>query len=102
MAHERESRRGPTTGRPPAARSRRAALRAARAVGTSLVGVDLLPRRDGAGWVAVELGAVEFTSDYSTWLDVFAEVALLFQDDVDRRVRPAWQPAAPEVNSSSR
>jgi len=79
------------------------ALRAARAAGTSLVGVDLLPRRDGS-WVVVELnGAVEFTSDYSTWFNVFAEVALLLQDElVDRRARPEWQPAAPEVSSSSR
>ena len=62
-----------------------------------------LPRRDGS-WVVVELnGAVEFTSDYSTWFDVFAEVALLLQDElVDRRARPEWQPAAPEVSSSSR
>jgi len=79
------------------------ALRAARAVGTSLVGVDLLPTQDGS-WVVVELnGAVEFTSDYSTWFDVFAEVALLLQDEVvDRRTRPDWRPAAPEVSSSSR
>jgi tetrahydromethanopterin:alpha-L-glutamate ligase len=80
------------------------ALGAARAVGTSLVGVDLLPTRDG-GWVVVELnGAVEFTSDYSTWFDVFAEVALLLQDEVvDRRTRTEWQAdAAPGVSSSSR
>jgi RimK family alpha-L-glutamate ligase len=78
------------------------ALRAARAVGTSLVGVDLLPTRAGR-WVVVEInGAVEFTSDYSTWFDVFAEVALLLQDEVvDRRARPEWQAASPGVSSSS-
>lgn len=79
------------------------ALEAARAVGTSLVGVDLLPTRDGS-WTIVELnGAVEFTSDYSTWFDVFAEVALLLQDEVvDRRARLEWQAASRGVSSSSR
>ena len=78
------------------------ALRAARAAAPSLVGVHLLPTRDG-GWVVVELnGAVDFTSDYSTWFDVFAEVALLLQDEVvDRRTRPEWQAASPGVSSSS-
>lgn len=78
------------------------ALAAARAVGTSLVGVDLLPTPEG-GWVVVELnGAVEFTTDYSTWYDVFAEAALLLQDEVvDRQARPEWQASAPPGVSSS-
>jgi RimK family alpha-L-glutamate ligase len=78
------------------------ALGAARAVGTSLVGVDLLPTQAG-GWVVAELnGAVEFTSDYSTWFDVFAEVALLLQDEVvDRQARLEWEPTAPPGVSSS-
>ncbi len=51
------------------------ALRAAAAIGGDLVGVDLLPLRDG-GWTVIEVnGAVEFTSDYSLeGTDVFAEV----------------------------
>jgi RimK family alpha-L-glutamate ligase len=50
-------------------------LQAARAIGASLVGVDLLP--DGRGcWIVAELnGAVEFTRDYAPWQDVFAETA---------------------------
>jgi len=48
------------------------ALRAARAFGTSLVGVDLLPV-EGGGWVVLELnGAVEFTRTYNLSTDVFA------------------------------
>jgi RimK family alpha-L-glutamate ligase len=51
------------------------ALAAARAVGTDLAGVDLLP--DGAGgWLVAELnGAVEFTQEYAAWGDVYAETA---------------------------
>jgi RimK family alpha-L-glutamate ligase len=51
------------------------AIEAARAIGASLVGVDLLP--DGlGGWVVAELnGAVEFTHEYASWHDVFAETA---------------------------
>jgi RimK family alpha-L-glutamate ligase len=41
------------------------ALGAAHAVGADLVGVDLLPDRDG-GWIVLELnGAADFTLDYS-------------------------------------
>lgn len=48
------------------------ALRAARAVGISLVGVDLLPLADG-GWTILELnGAVEFNPTYNRSSDVFA------------------------------
>ena len=51
------------------------AVEAARAVGASLVGVDLLPDGFG-GWVVAELnGAVEFTHEYAAWHDVFAETA---------------------------
>jgi RimK family alpha-L-glutamate ligase len=51
------------------------AVEAARATGAMLVGVDLLPDGRG-GWVVAELnGAVEFTADYATWHDVFAETA---------------------------
>jgi RimK family alpha-L-glutamate ligase len=51
------------------------ALEAARAIGASLVGVDLLPDGEG-GWLVAELnGAVEFTREYAPWHDVFAETA---------------------------
>lgn len=74
------------------------ALAAARAVGADLVGVDLLPR-PGGGWVVIELnGAVEFTSEYAAWCDVFADVALLLQSEVvERRARASltgYPPAA--------
>jgi RimK family alpha-L-glutamate ligase len=51
------------------------ALGAAAAIGTDLVGVDLLPREDG-GWVVLELnGAVDFTPDYGIGgEDVFERV----------------------------
>jgi RimK family alpha-L-glutamate ligase len=63
------------------------AVAAARAAGAALVGVDLLPTPDG-GWVVIELnGAVEFTSEYSEWVDVFAESALLLEGEVvERRI----------------
>ena len=52
------------------------ALAAAAATGASLVGVDLLP--DGASWTVLELnGAVELTSEYAPWGDVFAEIAFV-------------------------
>jgi RimK family alpha-L-glutamate ligase len=61
------------------------AVAAARAAGASLVGVDLLPTPDG-GWIVIELnGAVEFTSGYSEWIDVFAESALLLEGEIDDR-----------------
>jgi glutathione synthase/RimK-type ligase-like ATP-grasp enzyme len=51
------------------------AVEAAAAIGASLVGVDLLPDARG-GWIVAELnGAVEFTHEYATWHDVFAETA---------------------------
>ena len=63
------------------------AVAAARAAGAALVGVDLLPTPDG-GWVVIELnGAVEYTSEYSDWVDVFSESALLLEGEVvDRRI----------------
>jgi len=61
------------------------ALAAARATGTALVGVDLLPDPRG-GWTVVELnGAVEFTPEYAPWGDVFAETALALTREVHAR-----------------
>lgn len=61
------------------------AVAAARAAGAALVGVDLLPTPDG-GWVVIELnGAVEFTSEYSDRVDVFAESALLVEGEIAER-----------------
>lgn len=66
------ARRVPTT---PPAEAIRLAVAASAAVNGSLVGVDLLPSRDG-GWVVLEInGAVEFTNDYSFAGDVFAATA---------------------------
>ena len=66
------ARRVPTT---PPAEAIRLAIDAATAVNGSLVGVDLLPGRDG-GWVVLEVnGAVEFTTEYSFAGDVFAAAA---------------------------
>lgn len=65
------------------------ALRAARALGISLVGVDLLPV-EGGGWVILELnGAVEFTREYNVSDDVFglARFALARQASVHPAVR---------------
>ena len=66
------------------------AVAAACAAGAALVGVDLLPAPE-VGWVVIELnGAVEFTSGYSEWVDVFAESALLLEGAiVERRVAGA-------------
>lgn len=60
----------------PPADACRLAVDAARAVGTDLVGVDLLPDSTG-GWVVLELnGAVDFTSEYSLdGADVFEAAA---------------------------
>lgn len=60
--------------RPPRA-ARQLALAAVALSGAHLVGVDLVPTRDG-GWVVLELnGAVEFNSEYSLGRDVFAAAA---------------------------
>ncbi len=73
------------------------ALAAARAIGAALVGVDLLP--DGlGGWVVAELnGAVEFTTEYAPWGDVFAETSLALAREARarRELRAAFaSPAA--------
>lgn len=48
------------------------ALSAARAIGGSLVGVDLLPG-DAGGWVVIEVnGAADFNTSYSLGADVFS------------------------------
>jgi len=71
----------------PPARAVTLAIAAARASGAALVGVDLLPTVDG-GWVVLELnGAVEFTSVYAEWFDVFSEAALLLEAAVSERRR---------------
>ncbi len=63
------AKRQPTV--PPQA-ARELALAAAAALRTDLVGVDLMPTREG-GWIVIELnGAVEFTDVYSLDRDVFA------------------------------
>lgn len=66
------------------------AVEAARSIGAVLVGVDLLPDGEG-GWVVAELnGAVEFTKEYASWTDVFAETAVILGSAArDRRDRRA-------------
>ena len=65
--------RRPVADPPPAACE--LALSAARAAGTALVGVDLVPDAHG-GWTIIELnGAVEFSREYRTDADVFECVA---------------------------
>jgi [lysine-biosynthesis-protein LysW]---L-2-aminoadipate ligase len=67
---------------------------AARAVGASLVGVDLLPRDDGR-WVVLELnGAVEFNEVYAPSRDVFADATRAL-------VRTSAEVAAPEGLSAA-
>jgi RimK family alpha-L-glutamate ligase len=69
------------------------ALEAARAAGTALVGVDLVPEADGS-WTIIELnGAVEFTSEYAPNGDVFASVA----EELVRSVELAVVESAPTV-----
>jgi hypothetical protein len=64
MADERRARGARTPADPPP-QARLIALGAAAALGTDLVGVDLLPDGEG-GWVVLELnGAVDFTPEYS-------------------------------------
>jgi glutathione synthase/RimK-type ligase-like ATP-grasp enzyme len=54
----------------------RLAIRAARAAGSALVGVDLVPDVHG-DWTVIELnGAVEFNHEYLPDGDVFADVAV--------------------------
>jgi RimK family alpha-L-glutamate ligase len=63
------------------------AIAAASAVGSALVGVDLLP--DGYGrWKVLELnGAVEFTREYAPGADVFADTADALAQAVFGRAR---------------
>lgn len=61
------------------------ALAASRAAGTTLVGVDLLPNGRG-GWQVAELnGAVEFSSEYAPFGDVFTECATVLAQAVLRQ-----------------
>lgn len=72
------------------------AVAAARATGASLVGVDLLPTPAG-GWTVVELnGAVEFTSAYSEWADVFSATASALAREVRERLARAERPPREE------
>jgi RimK family alpha-L-glutamate ligase len=65
------------------------AIEAARAAGAALVGVDLLPL-EGGGWTVAELnGAVDFTSEYSFWSDVFGETAPVLAETARERLRTA-------------
>jgi RimK family alpha-L-glutamate ligase len=76
----------------PPARACVIALGAAAALGTDLVGVDLLPDGDG-GWVVIELnGAVDFTPEYG--LDA--------ESVFERVVRVLARPNLPEVERSAR
>jgi RimK family alpha-L-glutamate ligase len=66
------------------------ALGAAAALGTDLVGVDLLPDGDG-GWVVLELnGAVDFTREYSLGgRDVFTRVVQVLAPELpDEPLQP--------------
>ena len=66
---------------PPQA-AREIAVAAAAAVEGDLVGVDLMPTRDG-GWIVIELnGAVEFNDEYSFEGDVFSAVVDALLADV--------------------
>jgi RimK family alpha-L-glutamate ligase len=73
----------------PPAGARLIALGAAAALGTDLVGVDLLPDGDG-GWVVIELnGAVDFTPEYGLDAEsVFERVLRVLAEPV-RAERPA-------------
>ncbi len=73
--------------RPPRAATE-LALAAAAAADADLVGVDLMPTRDG-GWVVIELnGAVEFTDEYSLDRDIFTVATEALVDTVSSRYRP--------------
>jgi [lysine-biosynthesis-protein LysW]--L-2-aminoadipate ligase len=78
--------------------ARELAVRAAKAVGADLVGVDLLPDGSG-GWTILELnGAVELTRAYARSGDVFAlaatELARAVTQDVPARGSLAAVPSA--------
>ena len=89
----------------PPPRARLTALRAAAALGTDLVGVDLLPDANG-GWIVLELnGAVDFTPEYNlAGENVFERAVQLLAHSVggeaepsDGRVRPADRLARPAI-----
>jgi RimK family alpha-L-glutamate ligase len=72
---------------PPQA-AREIAVAAVAAVEGDLVGVDLMPTRDG-GWVVIELnGAVEFNDEYSLDGDVFSAVVDALLDTVEGALEP--------------
>ena len=73
---------------PPQA-AREIAVAAAAAVEGDLVGVDLMPTRDG-GWVVIELnGAVEFNDEYSLDRNVFSAVVDALLATVEGAMAPA-------------
>lgn len=72
---------------PPQA-AREIAVAAVAAVEGDLVGVDLMPTRDG-GWVVIELnGAVEFNDEYSLDRDVFSTVVDALLATVEAAAEP--------------
>jgi [lysine-biosynthesis-protein LysW]---L-2-aminoadipate ligase len=79
---------------PPAAI--RMALAAARAAGTTLAGIDMLPTQDGFTILEVN-GAVEFTPDYRPGEDVFREAIQEIVRAAEPRVEGTLPPlAAPD------
>jgi [lysine-biosynthesis-protein LysW]--L-2-aminoadipate ligase len=77
---------------PPQA-AREIAAAAAAAVEGDLVGVDLMPTRDG-GWIVIEVnGAVEFNDEYSLDRDVFSAVV----DELLATVEDAVEPPAEAI-----
>jgi [lysine-biosynthesis-protein LysW]---L-2-aminoadipate ligase len=73
---------------PPQA-AREIAVAAAAAVEGDLVGIDLMPTRDG-GWVVIEVnGAVEFNDEYSLDRNVFSAVLDALLATLDGALEPA-------------
>jgi [lysine-biosynthesis-protein LysW]--L-2-aminoadipate ligase len=78
---------------PPQA-AREIAAAAAAAVEGDLVGVDLMPTRDG-GWIVIEVnGAVEFNDEYSLERDVFSAVVDELLATVEDAVDPPTEAIA--------